>query len=253
MVTVVGPTLRDNAIVLSEIEGVDDLPHGWGVDTGPGTHRVRPRADRAAFGHSPVPSPGSSSLHPQRQQVWSSDVRREAPEPRYAFLGVRGATRRHRCAGPGLGGRHTRTGPTSDAGSGAFVVGVNCTEPGAVLLHPMEAGRALRAGADLTLTERADGESVTYLAEAGTDQGADLLGPSRTAPEPAEQTAADAEIASAATTMGRQMPSRAICVSCSSTPRVATLERRRRPLPDLRQLHHGVPDVSAPAPPTSPI
>jgi len=29
---VVGPTLRDNAIVLAELESAGDLPRGWGVD-----------------------------------------------------------------------------------------------------------------------------------------------------------------------------------------------------------------------------
>ena len=33
---VIGPTLRDNAIVLAEIDGAADLPHGWGVETAPG-------------------------------------------------------------------------------------------------------------------------------------------------------------------------------------------------------------------------
>ena len=39
---VVGPTLRDNAIVLAELDSADDLPYGWGVDTAPGQYRVRP-------------------------------------------------------------------------------------------------------------------------------------------------------------------------------------------------------------------
>ncbi len=206
---VVGPTLRDNAIVLSEIEGVDDLPHGWGVDTGPGTYRVRPRADRAAFGHSSGPQSWKQFLHPQRQQVWSSDGAAASPEPRYAFLGVRGCD----LAAIGvldrvLGGAAHPDGSYVGRRSGAFVVGVNCTEPGALCFcTSMGSGPRCGPGADLTLTERADGESVTYLAEAGTDQGADLLAAIPHRPvEPVERAAADAEIASAATMMGRQMP-----------------------------------------------
>ena len=49
---VVGPTLRDNAIVPAELESASDLPRGWGVDVGPGRYRVRRRNDDAAFGHS---------------------------------------------------------------------------------------------------------------------------------------------------------------------------------------------------------
>ena len=32
---VVGPVLRDNAIVLAELASADELPYGWGVDTAP--------------------------------------------------------------------------------------------------------------------------------------------------------------------------------------------------------------------------
>jgi len=34
--TVVGPTVRDGAIVLAELESADALPYGWGVETAPG-------------------------------------------------------------------------------------------------------------------------------------------------------------------------------------------------------------------------
>ena len=90
---VVGPTLRDSAIVLDEIEQAADLPAGWGVDVGPGTYRLRARTDRAAFGHSAGPQSWKQFLHPQRQMVWSSDGDGEQtgqPDKPYAFLGVRG-------------------------------------------------------------------------------------------------------------------------------------------------------------------
>ena len=92
---VVGPTLRDNAIVLAELESADDLPRGWGVDTAPGHYRVRRREDEAAFGHSSGPQSWKQFLHPPRQRLWSGGrdgVADGEPEesPRYAFLGVRG-------------------------------------------------------------------------------------------------------------------------------------------------------------------
>lgn len=39
---VVGPTLSDNAIVLSELTSADDLPRGWRVDVAPGQYRAVP-------------------------------------------------------------------------------------------------------------------------------------------------------------------------------------------------------------------
>ena len=94
---VVGPTARDGAIVLAEIEHASDLPHGWGVSTGPGVYRITRREDGAAFAHSAGPQAWKRFLHPPREQLGSAtrdgeDVRFSEPEPpdvRYAFLGVR--------------------------------------------------------------------------------------------------------------------------------------------------------------------
>jgi hypothetical protein len=40
---VIGPTVRDSAIVLDELNSAARLPAGWGVDTGPGYYRLRAR------------------------------------------------------------------------------------------------------------------------------------------------------------------------------------------------------------------
>lgn len=207
---VVGPTVRDSAIVLAEIDGVDDLPHGWGVDTAPGTYRLRARADRAAFGHSAGPQSWKQFLHPQRQQVWSSDPATEAAEPRYAFLGVRGCDLAaiNVLDRVMVGGAHPDGGYASRR-TGAFIIAVNCTEPGGLCFcASMGTGPRCGPSFDIALTERVDGDSVTYLAEAGTDEGAELLAAIPQGPvDPAERTAADAEIDTAATKMGRHMPS----------------------------------------------
>ena len=43
--TVVGPTVRDGAIVVAELASVAELPFGWGVDTEAGKYRLRERDD----------------------------------------------------------------------------------------------------------------------------------------------------------------------------------------------------------------
>jgi len=208
---VVGPTLRDNAIVLAEIDTADELPYGWGVDVAPGTYRVRARTDRAAFGHSAGPQSWKQFLHPPRQRVWSSDTGEAdaEPDPRYAFLGVRGCD----LAAIAIldrvlaGGSHPDTSYTGRR-DGVFIVGVNCTEPGGLCFcASMGTGPGCGPGYDLALTERLGGDVVSYLVEVGSEEGAEVLEaiPHRPA-EPDERAAADAEIASAATAMGRQMP-----------------------------------------------
>ncbi len=210
---VVGPTLADSAIVLAEIDSADDLPAGWGVEAAPGTYRLRVRDDRAAFAHSAGPQSWKQFLHPPRQRLFTTgrDGADEdtQPDPRYAFLGVRGCD----LAAIGVldrvmvGGEHP-DGSYAGRRSGAFIVAVNCTEPGGLCFcASMGTGPAAQANYDLVLTERVDGQAVDYLVEAGSAAGAEVLAelPYRAA-RPEECAAAADEIASAATKMGRQMP-----------------------------------------------
>lgn len=212
---VIGPTRRGEAIILAELAHADDLPHGWGVDVAPGSYRLRARADRAAFGHSAGPQSWKQFLHPPRQLVWSSDTPvGEAPAADedarpYAFLGVRGCD----LAAIAVLDRVLAGGEYPDSGytarrDGVFIVGVNCTEPGGLCFcTSMGTGPACGTQYDLALTERADGDSVTYLVEVGSAAGADVFGALAHRPAlPQECDAAAAEIASAAHRMGRQMP-----------------------------------------------
>ncbi len=215
--TVVAPTLRDNAIVLDEIGNAADLPYGWGVDVAPGTYRVRPRSDRAAFGHSAGPQSWKTFLHPPRQRVWSSDPDPDpaahpddaADPPRHAFIGVRGCD----LAAIGVLDR-VLAAPAHPDGSyvsrraGAFIVAVNCTEPGGLCFcASMGTGPGCGPGYDLALTEFTDGQSTSYLVEAATSEGEQVLeAVSHRAADPAEIRRASEGIAAAATAMGRQMP-----------------------------------------------
>ena len=91
---VVGPTVRDGAIVLAELTSGADLPDGWGADVGPGSYRLQRRADRAVFAHSAGPQSWKQFLHPAHRPLWSTDdsgrfVAAAIDAPRYAFVGVR--------------------------------------------------------------------------------------------------------------------------------------------------------------------
>ena len=52
---VVGPTLRDGAIVYDELESADELPAGWTEIHDPGSYRVEQRDDEARFGFTVGP------------------------------------------------------------------------------------------------------------------------------------------------------------------------------------------------------
>src|SRR6266516_1150053 len=90
----VGPTVRNDAIVLAELDSGAQLPAGWGVESAPGRYRLHRRDDAAVFAHSAGAQSWKQFLHPPKQQLMSTDGIGFAPAPeqpvRYAFLGVRG-------------------------------------------------------------------------------------------------------------------------------------------------------------------
>jgi ferredoxin len=211
---VIGPTVRDSAIVLAALDSAAQLPAGWGVDTGPGYYRLREREDAAVFAHSAGPGSWKQFLHPPRRQLWSagpdgdfSPV--EPASPRYAFLGVRGCDLAATgILGRVLGGGQHRDGSFLRSRQGLFIVAVNCTEPGGVCFcASMGTGPDAGPGYDLALTEQIDGSGHWFVAEAGSPEGARILAevPHRGA-SAAEAQSAQAEVAAAAQRMGREMP-----------------------------------------------
>lgn len=211
---VVGPTVRDDAIVLDRLDSGDQLPDGWGVTTGPGRYRLRRRDDAAVFGHSSGPQSWKQFLHPPRRQLWSTsedgDFRPTPPEDiRYAFLGVRGCD----LAAIGVlrtvlcGGAHPE-GAIANRFRQLFVIAANCTEPGEVCFcASMGTGPAAGPGYDLGLTERIDGHGHRFLVDVGTEDGARILGQvAHRGATAGEIEDARREVAAAADRMGRAMP-----------------------------------------------
>jgi hypothetical protein len=58
---VVGPTVRDGAIVYDHLSGVDDLPIGWTDVQSGGKYRLERRKDEALFGYTVGRSRGRST------------------------------------------------------------------------------------------------------------------------------------------------------------------------------------------------
>ena len=67
---VVGPTVRDGAIVLDEIASADELPHGWTAHHEAATYRVERRDDDAVFGWAVGPHSWKQELMPSRVRLW---------------------------------------------------------------------------------------------------------------------------------------------------------------------------------------
>jgi ferredoxin len=213
---VIGPTVRDGAIILGELETAGELPFGWGVRLEPGGYRLRRRSDGAAFGHSAGPGSWKQFLHPPREKLWSAsladggfeiDPAEDAP-PRLAFFGVRPCDLRaiqiqDRVLGSGHG--NSRYGARRAA---VLIVAVNCTEPGETCFcTSMGTGPGAGPGYDLALTELVTREQHRFLVDVGTEAGAAVL--AGVPQGPASEAAVDgarAAVDGAAQRMGRSMP-----------------------------------------------
>ncbi|HET6947239.1 MAG TPA: 4Fe-4S dicluster domain-containing protein [bacterium] len=215
--TVVGPTLRDGAIVYDQIASTADLPVGWTDEQDGGTYRVRRRGDAALFGYAVGPHSWKKFLFPPSVRLWKADrteagglrihAEPQAP-PRYAFLGVR-SCELHAIAIQDkvfLQGPHPD--PTYQARrEGCFVVAVNCGQAGGTCFCvSMGTGPEASSGYDLALTEVLEDGAHYFVAEAGSATGAEVLGEMRHQPAgPEAPQAVERTVARAAAQMRRTM------------------------------------------------
>jgi ferredoxin len=214
--TVVGPTVRDGAIMLSELESAADLPYGWGVETEAGRYRLRRRDDTAAFAHSAGPQSLKDILHPPRARLWSADlttgdVATTGPDeaPRYAVIGARPCDLAAVAVLDRVlsGGAHPEPIYTARR-DGVFLVAVECTEPGATCFcTSMGGGPDARDGFDLAMTELIGERGHRFVVRAGSPAGAEVLAALPTRPADGEAvTEAREAVAGAARAMTRSMP-----------------------------------------------
>jgi len=212
----VGPRVRDGAIVYDELASVDALPAGWTDEQEGGKYRLRKREDRALFGYAVGPHSWKKFLFPPVMRLWSakrtSNAFEIAPEkeetPRYAFIGVRSCELHAIAIQDKVFIEGKFVDPVYAARrKNAFIVAVNCSQAGGTCFCvSMKTGPKARAGFDLALTEIIEGALHFFLVESGTDAGAQVLAqiPHRTALEQ-EKKAAEQVVERTAGQMGRAM------------------------------------------------
>jgi len=180
----VGPSLRDGAIVYAEIAGIEDLPRGWTEVQEAGTYRVQRRSDDALFGYTVGPHSWKQFLFVPRLRLWQAQrqgtsfrVDADAPAPpRLAFIGARACDLQAIAVQDRtfLGG--TFVDPDYAARrAGVFVLAVNCGAAAATCFCvSMESGPRATAGFDLVVTELLD-PPHRFVVEVGSERGADVL------------------------------------------------------------------------------
>jgi sulfhydrogenase subunit beta (sulfur reductase) len=213
---VLGPTVRDRAIVYEELESAAELPVGWTDSQDGGHYRLKRREDEARFGYAVGPHSWKQFLLPSRLRLWRAQQNgvgqvevEEEPldETPLAFIGVR-SCELHAIATQDrvfVGGQVVDQDYAARR-DGAFVVAVNCFEPGGTCFCvSMGTGPKAEGGYDLALTEILD-DGHRFLAEAGSDRGEEVLAElqGRVALEE-DLEAAGAAVEGAVEKMGRQL------------------------------------------------
>ncbi len=212
---VLGPTVRDGAIVYDDLESANDLPIGLTDRQDGGTYRLERRGDEARFGYAVGPHSWKRFLFPPRVRLWRAKLNGSTPtieeeppdETPLAFVGVR-SCELHAIEIQDrvfMGGKHTDRDYAARR-DGAFLVAVNCFEPGGTCFcTSMGTGPKAQSGYDLALTELLDGEH-RFLVETGSERGAEVLTELHgRAAAAVDLDAAIASVESAAEKMGRTM------------------------------------------------
>jgi ferredoxin len=213
---VLGPTVRDGAIVYDEVASMADLPAGWTDRQEAGRYRLERRADDALFGYAVGPQSWRRFLQQPMQRMWQAHrtdngftiAAAEDTAPKLAFLGVR-ACEIHAIA---IQDKVFVQGPYVDMDyqrrrRDNFIIAVNCSQAGGTCFCvSMNTGPKVDAGFDLALTELLDGSEHRFLIETGSEAGAALLsGLQHRVALPEDIAAATAVVARTAGSMGRTL------------------------------------------------
>ncbi|MBC8288259.1 MAG: 4Fe-4S dicluster domain-containing protein [Nitrospinae bacterium] len=213
---VIGPTVRDEAIVYDSVHSIEDLPAGWTDEQEGGTYRLKKRSDEALFGYTLGPHSWKQFLHPPERRLWQAQkdslgfdiVPEKLNNIKYAFLGVR-SCELHAIA---IQDKVFIQSPHTDLHyqslrQNALFVAVNCGQAGnTCFCVSMQTGPKVEMGYDLVLTEILDDECHTFLISAGSDAGKTILKAVEAKPAGENEVKrAEEIIANTANQMGRTM------------------------------------------------
>jgi ferredoxin len=213
---IIGPTARDGAVVCGELTSANQLPQGMGDNQDSARYRLMRRNDGAYFGFNLGPHSIKKLLLPPQRRLWSARrkqqgfaIEPEAPEyPKYAFLGVRPCE----IAALMLLDNVLAKGEFKDpayvrARKDAVIIALNCSQAGGTCFcASMNTGPKATSGFDLALTEVIDSDRHYFVAEIGSNRGAEIASEMQTQlASPAEIAAAEKVSAATVRQMGRAL------------------------------------------------
>jgi len=185
--TIIGPTVREGAMVYAQISSTKELPMGWSDYQEPGHYSLEHRGHNHYFAFVPGADSWKRFLFPPRICMFAA-VRNGGPEtpfkvevlpretgrmpPRYAFVGVRACELAAIAIQDKVITSEIQDPYYKQAREQAFIVAVNCVEPGRTCFcASMGTGPKCNRDFDLCLTELNGELSI----EVGSEKGADLF------------------------------------------------------------------------------
>ena len=177
----VGPTVREGAVVLDEIAGLEDLPLGWTDTQEPGRYRLQRTRQPEYFGFAVGPQSWKNFLHVSRLKLFSVEKKNgdwmlraaEDATPAYAFIGVR-ACDLHAIEIQDrvfLGGEF-RDPHYARRREQIFVLAVNCGKAASTCFcASLKTGPRVSGGFDLALSELPE----VFVVEIGSEAGSEAL------------------------------------------------------------------------------
>jgi ferredoxin len=178
---VIGPTIRQQAIVYRSIRDIGELPRGWTDHQAPAVYRLNEDTSDRLFQFNASPDSWKRFFFPASSEIGSATLTDDGwqfatpqtPTPRFALLGVRACD----LAAIAVQDRVFRDNEYADAAyrrrrEAAFIVAVNCgTAASTCFCTSMGTGPHCESGFDLTMTEIENG----FVIESGSKQGAEVL------------------------------------------------------------------------------
>lgn len=213
---VIGPTVRDSAIVYDELESAGELPKGWTDEQNAATYRLKKSKDKQYFHFTVGPQSWKKYLHLPTVRLWQAkrtgnefqvEVEKLDP-PKTALLGVRSCELRAIAIQDRvLLGDLYRDPIYAKHRERILIIAVNCSKAGGTCFcSSMQTGPKASEGFDLCLTEVASGSKHYFVAEGGSKAGSELLGELKSQPAEAEELEAAGRVsATAARQMGRDL------------------------------------------------
>ena len=214
--TVIGPRVRDGAILYEEVSSSADLPEGVTDEQEGGTYRLHERDDEALFGFNNGPNSWKHHLFPPNLTLWKakraedgaiSYEEQDEERPRYAFIGVRSCDLAAIAVQDKVFIGDSYTDADYEARRrDAFIVAVNCSKAGnTCFCVSMETGPRAESGYDLALTELLEGSTASWSRPGPSGGGRCWRARCRARPMRATAAAAARVSEECASQMGREL------------------------------------------------